>query len=831
MKKFLPHLIALAAFIVITMLYFSPLLGGKELKQGDINNWKGMAKEIMDYKEKTGEQTLWTNSMFGGMPAYQISAVYKANLMQYVDKVITLGLPTPANFVFIFMAGFYFLLLTLKLDQRVAILGAMAFGFSSYFLIFIDAGHNSKAHAIGYMAPVVAGIIMTYRGRYMLGAAITAIALALELYANHLQITYYLMMIILVYIAFQLVGAFREKKFGPFVKASAFLGVAAVLAVLTNITNLWATQEYGKYSTRGPSELTANKENQTTGLDRDYITDWSFGVGESITLFIPDFKGGATEPITANNKDALNDIDPTFRQYVGSFGAYFGDQPFTSGPAYVGSIVVLLFLIGAFVVRGPLKWWLVISTALSLMLSWGRNFMSFTNLFLDYLPGYDKFRAVTTIIVIAQFTMPLLGILAVNQMITEKDFFVKNKKKLMYALGIGLGLTLLISLSPGTFTQFYTEQEHQQVAESIKGQQNAEAILDQFFDAVSAARKHIVRSDATRSFIFMLIAAAIIFGFLKYKFRKEYLIFGLLALIIMDLIGVDRRYLGNDDFVNKSSNAVPFPESQADAYIKRDTTSYRVLNLAANIFNDASTSYYHQSIGGYHGAKLKRYKELIDYSLTQEVTVMKTALQRQDSSVRDILSSQPVINMLNTKYIIYNPESMPHVNAGAMGNAWFVTNIKWVANADAEIAAMNNTDFRNTVLIDERFKDKLSGFNPSPDPAASIALTSYKPNHLTYKTSSSSDQLAVLSEIYYDKGWNAFIDGKPADFVRADYVLRAMKIPAGQHVIEYKFEPAVVATGEKISLACSALLLIFAAFAAWKEFGKKDGNAPEPNHR
>lgn len=826
MKKHLPHLLAVVAFLVITMLYFAPLMGGKELRQSDINNWKGMSKEILDFRQKTGEQTFWTNSMFGGMPAYQISAEYTANLVQYIDKIITLGLPVPANYVFLFMAGFYFLLITLKVDKKVSIVGAVAFAFSSYFFLFIVTGHNSKAHAIGYMAPVIAGILMTYRGRVIAGAAVTALALALELYANHLQITYYLMMLAILLVFSELFLSVKEKRVAGFIKASSLLAVAAGLAILSNITNLWATQEYGKYSTRGPSELTSDKENQTTGLDRDYITQWSYGVGESLTLLIPDFKGGASEPIGRSNKDALKDVDPNMKQYVTNYGSYFGDQPFTGGPLYIGAILILLFVVGLFIVKGPLKWWLLIATALSLMLSWGHNFMSFTNLFLDLVPGYDKFRAVTTVLVIAEFTIPLLAIITINKMIIEKDFYQQNKKRLMYAMGSLIGLTFLIAITPGTFTNFYTSQEYDQVRQSVKGQQNSQELLDNFFAAVSTAREHILVSDAVRSLMFLIFAAALIWGFLRYRFKNEIFIYGLLALILMDLVTVDRRYLSADDFVKKSANVIPFPKSPADEMIQQDTTkSYRVLNIGANTFNDASTSYYHQSIGGYHGAKLKRYKELIDNSLSGEIATLKSVLQKQDSSVLSIVFSQPAINMLNTKYIILKGDTTPLENKGALGNAWYVTSEKMVANADSEIAAINKFDPRSTVIIDERFKDKMNGFSfNNRDSSAQIILTDYKPNHLTYKSSGKSDQLAVFSEIYYDKGWNAFIDGKPSDYFRANYVLRAMRVPAGDHTVEFKFEPEVVSTGEKISFGSSLLLIILLCYAIYSEIGIQKKN-------
>ena len=823
MKKHLPHLIAIAAFVVITMIYFSPLFNGKELRQSDINNWKGMSKEIMDFKEKSGEDTYWTNSMFGGMPGYQIAAVYTANLIQYIDKVITLGLPNPGDYFFLFMIGFYFLLITLKVDSKIAIVGAVAFAFNCYFLIAIEAGHNSKAHAIGYMAPVVAGIIMTYRGKYLLGAAITSLFLALELYANHLQITYYLMLTVIILLAFEFYRAFKEKTISNFIKCSAFLGFGAALAILSSITNLWATQEYGKYSTRGPSELTSNKENQTTGLDRDYITDWSYGIGETITLFIPDFKGGASEPISKNSKEALKDIDPNFKQYVGGFGSYFGDQPFTLGPYYIGAIIILLFVIGAFIVEGPIKWWLLSATALSILLSWGKNFMSFTNLFLDFVPGYDKFRAVAMILVIAAFAVPLLAIITVNKMVVEKEFLKNNKRKLIYALGGVVAISFLISIAPGMFTSFYTSNEYEQVAQSVKGQQNSQELLDSFFTAVSAAREHIVKADALRTLMLVIFTSILIWTFLKFRYKKEFFIFGLLALILIDQAPVGRRYLQEDDFVKKSLNAIPYPMTQADQYVLQDTSgSYRVLNIAVNTFNDASTSYYHQSIGGYHGAKLKRYKEVIDSCLTGELAVLRMVMQKPDSANEKIIYSQPVLNMMNTKYIIYNPESPPLQNKGTLGNAWFVNAVKIVPGADAEIVAIRNFDPRTTAVVDQRFQDKLQGFNPqAQDSASSIVLMKYKPNHLTYQTSSSSEKLAVFSEIYYDKGWNAYIDGKQTEYLRANYVLRAMRIPQGKHTIEFKFEPNVITTGEKISFAGSLLILLFVAFAAWSDLKKK----------
>jgi hypothetical protein len=821
MKKYLPHLLAIGFFLLIVFVVFQPLFQGKELKQTDIDNWKGMSKEILDFKEKTGEQTYWTNSMFGGMPAYQISAVYAANLVQYIDKVILLGLPSPANLVFLFLIGFYFLLLTLKVDQKLAVLGAVAFAFSSYFFIVIEAGHNSKVHAIGYMAPVVAGVLMTFRGRLWLGAAVTGLALALELNANHLQITYYLMLMLIFLGLSELYTAVREKRIPYFFKAFGLLVVMAVFAVGANITNLWATQEYSKSSTRGPSELTSDKENKTSGLNRDYITDWSYGVGESLTMLVPGFKGGASEPISKNHKDVLKEVDSNYRENIGGFGAYFGDQPFTNGPVYLGAIVVLLFVIGLFVVRGPVKWWILGATVLSLLLSWGRNFMGFTNFFLDNIPGYDKFRAVAMILVIAEFTVPLLAVLALNAMVTDKDFFARNAKRFYYAAGIVLGLTLLISVSPETLTDFYAQQEYDQVAASVKQQNLGQDVLDNFMGNVSAARQAIVKQDAQRTLLFLILAAALIWSFIRFRYDSRIFIFSLLFLVIADLGAVNARYLESGDFVRKSVNEEPFPITAADQALLQDTSSYRVLNLSVNTFNDASTSYRHQSIGGYHGAKMKRYQELIENCIVGEIATLRGAMQNSSSpDFMQTMTGQPVLNMMNAKYIVYSPEAPPFTNFGSLGNAWFVPDYKLVANSDEEITAVKTFNPSALMLVDKRFQDQLNSYRFVADSTSTILQRSYQPNHLVYESNSSAERLAVFSEIYYDKGWNAYVDGNPVSYFRTNYVLRGMRIPAGKHTIEFKFEPQVIAVGEKVALASSSVLLLLVAgvgFLEWKK--------------
>jgi len=821
-KKYLPHVLTILGFLAITFIYYSPLLNGKKLRQSDTDNWYGAAKEIIDFSDKTGEQALWTNSMFGGMPAYQISVTYGANLMRYVDKVCTLALPAPANYMFLYLVGFYFLLITMGINQRVAILGAVAFAFSSYFFVSIATGHNTKAHAMAYMAPVVAGIILTYRGRLLAGGIVTAVALALELFTNHVQITYYLMLMMVVYSVVELVMAVRTKTIPAYLKASLVLVIAAFLAVMPNLSSLWATQEYGKYSTRGPSELTLTQDIQTTGLDKDYITDWSYGIGETWTLLVPNFKGGVSDRIGQLNKEALKDVEPNYKQYVANrFTSYFGDQPFTMGPVYVGSIVCLLFLLGVFLVKGPLKWWLLSATALSFMLSWGKYFMWFSDIFLDYVPGYDKFRAVAMTLVIAGFTVPLLATILLDRIVKDPgDFLRDNKKKIIWIAGALLGITLLFCISPSTFTSFSSSKDVEAVTQDVQSQGGDVQVVDTILMNLEAARKSIMVEDSMRTFFFLFLASLLLFGYMRFKFKTDYLIYGLLFLTLIDLWTVGRRYLSNSDFASVKTVANPFPMTAADQYMLQDTSKYRVLNFAVSTFNDASTSYYHQSIGGYHGAKLKRYKELIDSCLTPEMQNIRVAFGQGDTAARMAVASQPALNMLNTKYIVYNPEAAPLANPGALGNAWFVKSVRLVPNADAEIAAINKLNPAEEAVVDERFKEQVSTFHYAADSIATVKMTSYQPNHIVYSYQSSAPQLTVFSEIHYDKGWNAYVDGKEAPYFRANYVLRGMVLPAGKHTVDFKFEPTVFVVGEKISLAGSLILIGLLVYLVFSEVKK-----------
>lgn len=800
LKAMVPHLTAIAVFVAITMTYFLPLMSGKQIQQHDIAQWIGMSKEIQDFRAKFHTEPLWTGSMFCGMPAYQISVLYPANLIKYVNDILFLWLPVPASYIFLMLIGFYLLLISLKVDYRLSIAGAIAFALSSYHLIIIVAGHNSKAHAIAVVPIVIAGILMTFRGRLFLGGAITAIALAMEISANHLQISYYLFLCIFILVVCELVNAVLKKSFSTFIKSSSVLAIAAIIGILPNITNLWATYEYGKYSTRSQSELTGKKS--STGLDKDYALEYSYGIGESFTLLIPRFKGGASGEALGTSSatyKALKDNgvqEQQARNFIASVPLYFGDMRMTSGPPYAGAIMVFLFVFGLFVVKSELKWWLAAATVLSIMLAWGENFLPLTNIFFDHFPGYNKFRAVSMILVVAEFCIPLLGILAFKKITDgslKKEEILKFLKWTVYITG---GFCLVFCLLPGLFSDFAAKAD-----ESLKD-------YPWLLNAIREDRASAVRMDAVRSLFFILITAGLIWMFVKNKIKAlsaANVYFILSLFILVDMWTVAKRYLNDDNFVKKSKAEQPFQPTQADLQIQSDPDpDFRVMNATVSTFNDASTSYFHKSIGGYHGAKLKRYQELVEYQISKNNTA--------------------VLNMLNTKYFIFQPKEssapIAQLNPDACGPVWFVKEYEMVANADSELNALTSFNPKQTVFVDERFKDYMNGFNISFDSAAAIKLTLYQPNELHYTSVASSEQLAVFSEIFYDKGWNAYVDDKLTPHVRVNYVLRGMRIPAGNHKIEFKFEPAVYATGEKISLASSAILILLFAGVVFMEVKK-----------
>jgi hypothetical protein len=786
----LPYVVALVIFLLVTFIYFNPVFQGSSLRQGDIMHFQGMAKEIVDYREKTGEEALWTNSMFGGMPAYQISVKYNANLVKYVDQALGFGFPRPVNIVFLYFLGFFILLITLRVNPWLAIVGALAYGFSSYFFIIIEAGHNSKAHAIAYMAPMLAGIILTFRGKYLLGGVLTALFAALELSTNHLQITYYLIIALVIITISQLVDDIKAKALPGFLKAVGVLLLAGIIAVLPNITNILTTLEYSGETTRGKTELTNDQHIETSGLDKDYATQWSYGVGETWTLLIPNAKGGASDRL-GNSPEALEKVDSQMREMIANQNHYWGEQPFTSGPVYAGAIIMFLFVLGLFIVRSNLKWALLAVTILSIMLAWGKNFAPLTWFFMDYFPGYNKFRTVSMILVLAELCIPLLGLLALNELITKPSLLKEKKWYFFAAFGATAGISLLFWLIPSTFFSFITSSEQSQLSELVAKGSADQSQVDAFLGALETARISLFKADAIRSFLFIALAFAAIYAYAYKKINTLALSAIMLVLVIGDMYTINRRYLNEKSFERTSVVRNPFTATEADKLIMKDVDpNYRVLNTMVNTFNDASTSYFHKSIGGYHGAKLERYQELIENQISK--------------------NNMQVYNMLNTKYFIVPGEdkrASVQVNMEALGNAWFVDTYKIVDNADQEMKALDDFDAAKVAIVDKRFEDKLKGFEPSIDSTASIKLTNYKPNYLAYESKSLKDRLTVFSEIYYPKGWNAFIDGKTADHFRVNYVLRALVIPAGEHKIEFKFEPKSYFTGEKIAFAGSLLLL------------------------
>jgi hypothetical protein len=786
LKSCIPHAIAVFIFLSISFVYYLSAYEGKVIQQSDVRNFEGMSKEINDFRKATGEEALWTNSMFGGMPAFQISTLYKTNLMQHIHNFLMIG-KTPANFLFLTLIGFYIILLAFGANAWLSVIGAIAFAFSSYFFIIMAVGHNSKMVAIAYMAPVLAGVFYAYRKNLLLGTAIFGLFLSLELYANHLQITYYLFLIIFIFGLFELYLSFVNKTIKQFVLVTASLAIIAIVAAGSDFSRLYTTYEYSDYTTRGKSELTHNINNKTTGLDKDYATSWSYGKAETFNLLIPNFMGGSSSgPLDekSNTYKFLSENNvPNAGDIVKNLPLYWGPQPFTEGPVYIGAIVVFLFVLGLFLIKGPIKWWLLSATILSILLAWGRNFMFFTDFFLDFVPGYNKFRTVSMILVIAELTMPLLAILAIKEIIDDKISKENFLKGIKWSAGIVGGICLLFAIFPGMFFDF---------SSSVDGQLKASGWPQQLIDALRNDRQSLLQADAFRSFVFIVLAlgSILLMYFKKLPLKAFYVVLAL--LILADLWTVNKRYLNSDNFVSKVEAKDPYSPTQADLQILQDKDpNFRVLNVAANTFNDASTSYFHKSIGGYHGAKLKRYQELIEFQISK--------------------NNMAVLNMLNTKYIIVPGKERGPVaqyNSEALGNAWFVDSINVVPNADAEMEALSNFNPKTTVVVDKRYEKQLEGISLIKDTASTIVLKSYKPNKLTYESNSSNTGVVVFSEIYYDKGWNAYIDEKPAPYFRSNYVLRAMVVPQGKHTIEFRFEPKSYYMGNKVSLACSSILIL-----------------------
>jgi hypothetical protein len=803
LKPILPHLVAVVIFLFISLVYFYPALEGKVLHTNDGTVARNAAKEISDFRAKYGEEPLWTNSMFSGMPGYLISIKYTGNLMIYADRLLKF-LKSPATSIFLTMVGFYILLLFFKVDSRLAIAGAIAYGLSTYFFFILAAGHNTKAFAIAYMAPMIGGIYYVYRHHSIKGALLTTFFLTLELIANHPQITYYSFLCILIFIIAEFVYSIKKKEITKFIKNSVVLIIPVLLAVGMNFASLYTTWEYGKYSIRGKSELVTNDANKTSGLDRDYVTNWSYGVDETFTLLIPNFRGGSSQLFDRNSATVTALRKNNAAEAINQFQVYWGKQPMTDGPVYVGAIIVFLFILGLVIIKGPEKWWLLGATILSIMLAWGKNFMPLTNLFLDYFPGYNKFRAVTMTLVIAEFCIPLLAILALRNIFngtTSRKYALKGIK---IAFGVTGVLALIFLIFPGIAGSYLSPAEQQVQLPAW------------LTSALISDRKELLRSDALRSFILILLGAGVLLAFYYEKVRKDYAVIFLALLFLVDMWFVDKRYLNADKFVIPTVSQKASAPTTADNIILKDPTYYRVLNLAVSPFNDASTSLYHKSVGGYHGAKIRRYQELIDSAISKDLIFYNTAISSA-KSLEDLqpalfrLKSNNALKMLNTKYLIVDGQMAPEINKNALGNAWFAETPLIVANPNEEISLINKFNPAKQAVIDTRFKSQIINTSYPGAAGDTIILISYKPNELIYKYSSQGERLAVFSEIYYPAGWKAYLDGAEKSYFRTNYVLRGMVVPGGNHEIKFEFKPSSYYVGDTISLASSLIFILLVA--------------------
>ncbi|HEX7583817.1 MAG TPA: YfhO family protein [Prolixibacteraceae bacterium] len=803
LRKSGPYIIAVVLFMILSVIYFSPVLEGKKLQSSDGTQFKGMAKEIVDYREATGKEALWSNNMFSGMPAYLTSTIYSGEIISKIQKSIT-AISQPVMILTFSFLFFFILCILLDIGVWTAFAASLAYGFMTFTFVVMVTGHLTKAHALTYISLIVGGILLAYKKNKIGGSIIAALGLSLMLSANHLQMTYYAAILVLILGITYLVFAIREKTLPDFAKTSSLLFVAVLFAVGTNFSRLYTTYEYGKYSMRGQSELSLNGENKTSGLDQNYILDYSYDLGEAMTAFIPRFKGGGmSEPLSTSSETykflAENQGPEAAKKMVtGGMPMYWGSQPISGAPFYFGAVLCFLFVLGIFLVKGKDKWWLVAVFVFSLLLSLGKNFSILTNLMLDYFPGYNKFRDVKNIIVIQQFAMALLGVLAVKEVFLRKISNAEFMKGLKYAFGITGGLALIFAIIPG-------------LAGSFSGSTDAQYLQmgwpKQLIDALISDRESALRIDAFRTFVFVASAAAGLWAYWNKKIKGQYAIILWVALIIGDMWPVNKRYFNNDHFSSKKEVAMPFQKMTVDKEILKDNDLYyRVLNLQ-NPFADARTSYFHKSIGGYHGAKMKRYNELIIYSIQPEMQTLMAGFKKP-ASIDSVMNLLPVINMLNTKYFIYDLNSPPLTNSHALGNAWLVKDVKIVNKADEEVTSLKNFDPKTTAIVNKSFEKVLGGYHTGSG-EGEIKLTAYQPNDLKYEaTVNSGSQLAVFSEIYYPKGWKSYLDGKETDYLQADYVLRAMVIPSGKHQVEFKFEPQSYYLGNKISMASSILLLL-----------------------
>ena len=823
LKRFLPDAVAILVFAVISFAYFYPAVTeGRILSQHDSVAGIGAGQEGKEYMERTGERTRWTNSIFGGMPTYQISPSYDStDWLKVVEHLYHLYLPNYMWLVFVMLLGFYILLRAFDFRVWMAALGAIIWAFSSYFFIIIAAGHIWKFITLAYIPPTIAGLVLCYRGKYLSGGLVTTLFVALQIASNHVQMSYYFLFVMLFMVIAYGVMAYQQKTVPAFLKSTGVLVVAGLLGVCINLSNLYHTYEYSKESMRGKSELVKeNSANQTdSGLERDYITQWSYGIGETFSLLVPNVKGGASVPLAANEK-AMEKANPMYRNIYNQLGQYWGEQPGTSGPVYVGAFVMFLFVLGLFIVKGPMKWALLGATVLSILLSWGKNFMGFTDFFIDYVPMYNKFRAVSSILVIAEFTIPLLAMMALKEVVSTPTIIKERKKDFLISFGLTGGLALLFAIFPQVFFPSYVSTMEMNALQSIPADQLAPLLAN-----LEEVRMSLFTSDALRSFFFILIGVNLILAYGIGKLKQTALIAALAVLCLVDMWSVNKRYLYDEQFVEKQVQTQGFQPTETDKMILEDESlDYRVLNLASNTFNENNTAYWHKSVGGYHAAKLRRYQEMIEEHISGEMSALFKAVANVEGDIEQLDGTGfPVVNMLNTKYFIFplqGEQTLPLPNPHAMGNAWFVNEVQYVNNANEEIEAIHGLNPSETAVVDKRFEAVVKPM--ASDSTATIRLVAYEPNYLKYEVDSKTGGTIVFSEIYYP-GWRSSIDGQEVPHGRANYILRAMNVPAGKHEVEFSFDPVSLHVTENIAtialglLALAALAMAFLKIKAYRK--------------
>ena len=823
LKKCLPDVLAVLLFAVLAFAYFFPAdIEGRILYRHDASAGRGAGQEGIEYLQKTGERSRWTNALFGGMPTYQMAPSYgSTNLLTKAVDAYHLWLPENVWFVFAYLLGFYILLRAFDFRQHLAALGSIIWAFSTYFLIIIAAGHIWKVWALAYLPPMIAGIVLAYKGRYLWGLLLTAIFTAFEINANHVQMTYYYLFIILFLVIGWLVEAIQQKQLVRFAKATAVCIVGAAIGVSINLSNLYHTWQYSQESMRGKSELVKkNSENQTSsGLERDYITQWSYGIDETWTLLVPNTKGGASMPLTQSDK-AMEKADQNFLPIYQQLGQYWGEQPGTSGPVYVGAFVMMLFILGLFIVKGPVKWALLAATILSILLSWGRNFMGFTDFFIDYVPMYAKFRTVASILVIAEFTIPLLAMLALKKLLDEPEQMKPRMKYVGISFVLTGGIAMLFSLMPAMFFDSFISSGEMRAIQTLPTEYIQPLIAN-----LTEMRQAVFTADSLRSFYIILAGTLILLSVAYGKLKKEYAVGIILVLCLVDLWTVNKRYLNDEMFVPKEEREAPQAKTQTDELILRDESlDYRVLNLASNTFNENETSYYHKSIGGYHAAKLRRYQEMIEAYINPEMQRLFSAVSEAEGDMTRVKGDSicPVLNMLNTKYFIFplqGGQTVPIQNPYVYGNAWFVDQLTYVDNANQEIEAIGKIDLRHQAVADTKFKAQL-GEAAVQDTASIVKITSYEPNRLTYDVNTGKGGVLVFSEIYYP-GWTATVDGEAVELGRVNYILRAIHIQPGQHQVELAFFPKSVNMTETIAYIAFVLLLLVLIYVVVIQYRQK----------